>query len=149
MSTNTNFELTYPNGAKYTVDRNQLWGMLTSKGRLQEVSVSSKEGRVRVKFETVEKFISGRRNYERMWQLIDMVQDPEMQREATRLGNLAIQKDIFETEEWFTQMIQVMFSKDNLLPYWRNPDNPYVKAGWDIQMAIGNAGMIGEGRQGA
>lgn len=146
---NATFELRYADGQVFTVTPDQLWGMLLSVGQINEVTVSTKEQRQRLKFEGVEKFVSGRRNYERAWAIVNSVTDPVLQKEARRLANLAIQKDIMETEAWFTQMIQMMFAKDNLQPYWRSPENPFVKAGWDIQAAFTNGGTITEGTQSA
>jgi len=147
--TESKFKLHYSDGNVYEVDQNQLWAMLQGGGQLLSVTISVKETRWPVRSEGHEKFISGTRSYEDVWGLIRSVRDPAMIPAARRLANLTIQKDIFETEAWFAQMVMMMLAKDGVIPTWRNPENPFVKAGWDIQQAFRMSGMTVEGAQGA
>ena len=145
------FRLVYSNGQIYEVDQNQLWAMLQGSGKLTNVTVSVKEVRWPVRSEGHEKFISGTRDFSHVWNIIDSIDqtDPAVAAMARRLANLTIQKDILETEAWFQQMVMVMLAKDGVVPQWRDPANPFVKAGWDIQAAFRTSGLAVEGAQGA
>lgn len=145
----SNFKLIYNDGQTYEVTRDQLWAMVQGAGQLNSVTVSVKETRWPVRSEGKEKFVSGTRDYSHLWALINSVRDPMMLPHARRLANLAIQKDIFETEAWFQQMAMMMLAKDGIVPTWRNPENPFVKAGWDIAAAFRMSGLSVEGAQSA
>jgi len=147
-TTESKFTLAYSNGQVYEVNQDQLWAMLQGAGRLESVTVSVKETRWPVRSEGHEKFVSGTIDCSQVWRLIDSIGDPAMLPAARRLANLTIQKQIFETEAWFQQMAMVMLAKDGVTPQWRNPENPFVKAGWDIQQAFRLSGLTVEGAQG-
>lgn len=150
-ASSTKFRLVYSNGAVYEVDQNQLWAMLQGSGKLTSVTISVKETRWPVRSEGHEKFISGTRDFSHVWDLIGSIDqtDPTVMAAARRLANLTIQKDILETEAWFQQMVMVALAKDGIVPQWRNPQNPFVQAGWDIQAAFRLSGVSVEGAQGA
>jgi hypothetical protein len=124
--------------------REQLWAALTSSSKVVDVTVTVKEARFPVKFEGHEKFLSARRNYDAAWALVESIPDWSQRIAARQMLMQSVQKDLLETEDWLGQCIGFMWAKDNLRPHWRNPENPAVKAGWDIQAFLRGGGTTVE-----
>jgi hypothetical protein len=115
--------------------------MISAGSRVLEVNLSVNEARFPVQYEKHEKFLSAKRDYATAWAVVDSIPDWEQRQAARQLLMLRIQTDILETEDWLGQMIGFMWVKDNLRPHWRNPANPAVQAGTDLQGYLRSGGI--------
>lgn len=129
------------NGAAQQLTRDQLWAVLSASSQITDVTVSVKETRWPVRAQGHEKFISARRDYSSMARLLECIPDWGQRGAARQMAMQAIQKDIVEAEEWLNQIMGFFWTKDNLTPMWRNPENPAVKAGWDVQGFLRGGGL--------
>lgn len=140
MSTETIFTVTL-NGQPTQVSRDQLWALMSTSGRVTEVTISVKETRWPVRSQGHDKFLSARRECGAAFDLADTIQDWNLRQAARQMAMQAVQKDIVETEEWLSQILGFFWMKDNQTPSWRHPENPAVKAGWDIQTFLRSGGL--------
>ena len=141
----TTYDFQLEDGTKATYTDKDMWEYLIDGPLPTGVTISVKESRQRAKFVMTERFISMPIDAKHMVDLINRCTDPVKRRTLRSWLFQALQKNVMEAEEWLHMMIEGMMGKSGAQQFLRDPNNPWVRAGWDLTQGMRNSGLFQAG----
>jgi hypothetical protein len=141
----TTFKIKREDGTIVEVTDAIMWQTLLDGPMPTGMTVSVKESRQRAKFVMTERFLSLPINCNHLVDLVNSCVDLQQRKTLRSWLYQALQKNAMEAEAWLHLMIEAMMGKSAAQQFLRDPNNPWVRAGWDITQGMRNAGLLQAG----
>lgn len=144
--TETKIKIRLEDGTEVEYTDQEIWQEMMVGPLPMGATISVKESRQRAKFVMTERFVSLPLDCSRLAMMVNSTHlDPAAYHKLRSWLYQALQKNVMEAEDWLHLMVEGMMGKSAAQQFLRDPNNPWVRAGWDLTQGMKNAGFLQAG----